>query len=113
MSFFLFKTIVTACMIAIVSELSRRFVLLSALLISLPLMSILTFIWVYIESRDPQKIITMSYEIFWLVFPSLTFFLILPFLLKLGVHFGWAMLLTCLGMSVLYTIAVWVIKLAG
>ena len=66
-------TLLTALIVAAVSELSRRFTLLSAMLIALPLTSILAFRWIYYESKDTQKIIEMSYSVFWLVIPSLLF----------------------------------------
>ena len=79
MGYLIVKTIVTTCVIVAVSELSRRFSLLAAALASLPLVSILAFIWMYLETKDTGKLIAMSYDIFWLVLPSLVFFLIFPF----------------------------------
>lgn len=102
MLYFLAKTLTTALVVAAVSELSRRFSLLAALLASLPLTSILAFIWMYHEQRDAAPIIRMSYDIFWLVLPSLAFFLMLPFFLKLGWPFVSALLSACLLMAVLY-----------
>ena len=107
---FLVKTLLTAVIIASISELSRRYSVLAAALASLPLISILSFIWIYTETGNTQKVINMSYDIFWLVLPSLAFFLILPILLKNGMAFGWAMLLSCIGMSVLYAIMIWLLK---
>ena len=107
---FLVKTLLTALIIASISELSRRYSVLAAALASLPLVSILAFVWIYMETGDTRKLIDMSYDIFWLVLPSLAFFLILPVLLKNGMAFGWAMLLSCIGMSVLYAVMIWLIK---
>lgn len=82
MGYFIFKTFITALLIAGVSEISKRFTFLASILAALPLTSILIFIWMYIEQKNVQKISTMSLEIFFLVIPSLIFFLILPLLLK-------------------------------
>jgi len=87
MTFYLFKIVITSLIIVTASELSKRFSLLSSLLAALPLTSILIFFWIYIEQKDINKIATMSLEIFFLVIPSLVFFLILPFLLKKGFGF--------------------------
>ncbi|PZP86427.1 MAG: hypothetical protein DI582_02865 [Azospirillum brasilense] len=89
--YFLIKTLITALIIAAISELSRRYTLWAALLASLPLTSILAFLWVYWDTKDTGKIIELSYSVFWLVFPSLAFFLILPLLLKHGLGFPTAM----------------------
>jgi hypothetical protein len=110
MALFIIKTLITALVIAAVSELSRRFTTLAALLVSLPLTSILAFIWIYWDSQDNAKIIEMSYSVFWLVLPSLLFFLVLPLLLKHGVGFPVAMLVSIASMAGFYSAAVWAVK---
>lgn len=102
MAYFIFKTTVTALIIALASELSRRFTFLSSLLASLPLTSFLIFIWVYFEQKDIPKISVMSQEIFFLVLPSLAFFIILPLLLKKGMSF-----FPALGLDVLITFLIY------
>jgi hypothetical protein len=110
MTQFLIKTLLTALIVATVSELSRRYTLWASLLVSLPLTSILAFIWIYAENKDSGKIIEMSYSVFWLVLPSLAFFLILPFLLKQGLAFPLAMGLAVVAMASLYSGTVWLYK---
>lgn len=112
MIYFIIKVLVTSLIVAVVSELSRRYTVWAALLASLPLTSILAFIWVYWDTQDSSKIIELSYSVFWLVFPSLAFFLILPVLLKQGMAFGWAMAASVTAMAVLYSGGIFVYKLA-
>lgn len=78
---FLIKTLVSALVVAAVSELSKRSTLLGGLLASLPLTSYLAFLWIYAETRDTAKIAVLSREILWLVAPSLIFFAVLPVLI--------------------------------
>lgn len=59
MAYFLIKTLITAILVAGISELTRRYTLWAALLASLPLTSILAFNWVYEEQKEPQKIIEL------------------------------------------------------
>ena len=113
MGYFLLKTFITALIVAGISELSRRYSLIAALLASLPLTSILALIWIYTDSKDTQKIIAMSYDIFWLVIPSLAFFLLLPSLLKLNVQFVPALLLSCAATAVLYGVSLWLYRSLG
>lgn len=87
MAYIVFKTFITSCVIVLVSEISKRFSFLASLLTALPLTSILIFIWMYIEQKNEEKIAAMSLEIFYLVIPSLVFFLILPLLIKKGFGF--------------------------
>ena len=55
MLYFLTKTILTAIIIIIVSEIAKKSSLLAAIIISIPLTSLLAFIWVYWESKDTEK----------------------------------------------------------
>lgn len=97
--YFLLKTLLSALVVAAASEISRRSTLLGAVLVSLPLTSLLAFGWVYYENRDPQQIITLSYDVAWLVLPSLIFFLVLPLLLKANIPFILAILMSCMAMA--------------
>lgn len=93
MEFFV-KVLVSALIVAGVSELARRFTLAAAILASLPFTSILAMIWLFRDTKDVEKISTLSTGIFWAVLPSLLFFLVLPALLKSGIRFPWAMLIS-------------------
>ena len=62
------------------------------------------------DTGDTGKIIELSYSVFWLVFPSLAFFLILPFLLKQGLTFPVAMTGAAAAMAGLYGIGIWLYK---
>ncbi|MDE3016617.1 MAG: DUF3147 family protein [Pseudomonadota bacterium] len=108
--YFLAKTLATALIVAAVSELARRYAVWAALLASLPLTSILAFIWVYWDTKDAGRIVDLSYSVFWLVFPSLAFFLILPFLLKHGLAFPAAMIIAIAAMAAIYGAGVWLFK---
>jgi hypothetical protein len=110
MTYFVLKTLITALLVAGVSELARRYSLMAAALASLPLTSILAFIWIYIDTKDTQKITELSYSIFWLVIPSLLFFLIVPILLKHGINFYLTIILSCLFMSAGYGLFIFLRK---
>ncbi len=109
--YFAIKTLLSVLIIAAVSELSRRYAFISALLLSLPLTSILAFCWIYYDSRDAQKIADMSYSVFWLVIPSLAFFLLLPVFLKNGMQFSLALLFSCAGTAAIYAIGIALVRL--
>lgn len=100
-----YKTLITALIIVAASELAKRYTLASALLLSLPLTSLLAFIWIYVESKDIGKIIEMSYSVFWMVIPSLAFFLILPLLLKAEMKFLSAILISSLVVAAIYGVS--------
>lgn len=81
------KIIITALLIAAISELGKRYSWVSAVLASLPLTSLIAMVWIYEETKDAQKVIDLSMSIFWMVIPSLVFFIVLPLLLKNGIKF--------------------------
>lgn len=110
MGYFLFKVLLSALIIAGVSELAQRISWLGALLASLPLTSILAMIWLYRDTGDKMQIAQLSYDIFYLVIPSLLLFLALPFLLKRGLSFYWALFSSALICSLAYLLTLWLMQ---
>lgn len=82
---FAVKVAVTVAVVVAVSEIARRNSLWAAVLASLPLTSLLAFVWLYVETGNAQGVAQLSLDIFWLVLASLPLFLVLPLLLR----FGW------------------------
>lgn len=72
MQFFI-KVIMSALIIAGVSELGRRYSLFAAVLASLPLTSILAITWLYYDTHDTEQVVQLTQLIFWVVLPSLIF----------------------------------------
>ena len=66
---------------------------------SIPLISVLAMIWLYIDTKDVARVTALASGIFWLVLPSLALFIALPLLLKQGFNFYLGM-----GASILLTI---------
>ncbi|MGZ8175090.1 MULTISPECIES: DUF3147 family protein [Methylobacter] len=87
MIYTIIKVIATSLLIVAISELSKRSSLLGALFASMPLISVLAILWLYIDTKDVAKVSDLATGIFWLVIPSLAFFVSLPILLKNGVNF--------------------------
>lgn len=104
---------ITALLVVGISEMAKRFNLWAAILASLPLTSILAMLWLYIENKDVQKISELSYGIFWMVLPSLLFFILLPVLIKWGVRFYPALLISCAAMAVTYPLYAIVLRRFG
>ncbi len=81
------KVLLTAVLVVAISEMAKRSTVLGGVLASLPLTSLLAFIWLYGETGDTAKIASLSSSIFWYVLPSLVLFLALPILLARGLDF--------------------------
>lgn len=82
MFYYVLKLAISAGLIVLVSEVSKRYSMLGGLLASLPLVSFLGIIWLYVDTRDAEKVSALSWDVFWLVIPSLSLFIALPLLLK-------------------------------
>lgn len=78
---------VTVLAVVAVTELGKRSSFWAAVLASLPLTSLLAFVWLYVDTGNGQAVAALSRSIFWLVLPSLSLFLVLPALLRSGWSF--------------------------
>jgi len=100
---FLVKVLISALVIALASELAKRDSFWGALLVALPLTSILAISWLYAETRDNLLVTRFARDIFLLVPGSLLFFL--PFLLETKTRLGF--MPNLLAGLVLLALAVW------
>lgn len=110
---FVVKVIVTAVVVASVSEIAQRSSFWGAVLASLPLTSLLAFVWIYVETGETQGIATLSQEIFWLVLASLPLFVILPRLLRTGWPFWPSLAIACAITAGAYISLVWLLGRIG
>ncbi|MFN3575035.1 MAG: DUF3147 family protein [Phenylobacterium sp.] len=102
MLYLLLKAAISGVIIALASEVARRFSGWGALIASLPLVSILGMIWLWRDTSDPQRLADHAQATFWFVLPSLPMFLLVPLLLRRGVGFWPALLGGCALTVVLY-----------
>jgi hypothetical protein len=102
MGFTLVKTLLSAIIITMVSEVAKRSPAFAALIASLPLVSVLGMIWIFNETNDIPRIAAHSEATFWFVLPSLPMFLVLPVMLRHGVGFYLALTLNCALTALLY-----------
>ncbi len=87
MLYYALKVIISALLIVAIAEIAKRSSGFAALLAALPLTSLLAFVWMKFEGVAVARIADLSSQIFWLVLPSLLLFLLLPWLIKLGMNF--------------------------
>ncbi|MFW5453422.1 DUF3147 family protein [Thioalkalivibrio sulfidiphilus] len=110
MAYYITKVIISALLIVLITEVAKRSSLIGAIIASLPVISILAFLWIHIETGDVQRIAELSRQIFWLVLPSLILFLALPILLKQNLHFYVALFLAMAMTSGAYLALFWMLK---
>jgi hypothetical protein len=85
--YYLTKIAITTVLIVAISEIAKRSSFAGALLASIPLVSVLAMVWLYVDTKDVEKVSALATSVFWLLLPSLVLFIALPFLLKTGLHF--------------------------
>lgn len=86
--YFVFKALLSGFIIALVTKLSDNFPVGGALVKSLPLTSFLVFFIMKYENKNNNEIAAMSWDILWMVIPSLLLFIILPLMLNKGFSFS-------------------------
>lgn len=102
MNYLILKALISGLIIAAASEVARRWPGIGGLIVSLPLVSLLTFLWLWRDTGDTERIAALSQSAFWFFLPSMPLFLLLPLMLRSGWGFWPAF-----GISVALTVALY------
>jgi hypothetical protein len=108
--YLLVKAAISGVLIALASEAARRSPNLGGLIASLPLVSILAFVWLWRDSNDPAAVASLAQSTFWFVLPSLPMFLVLPVMLRQGIGFWPSLIASSVLTMVLYAATFWLLK---
>ncbi len=103
MLYLVFKAGISGVLIAAASTLAKRYPGVGALIASLPLVSVLGMIWLWNDKPDADNMAAHASATFWYVIPSLPMFLLIPFILRLGIGFWPALIAGCALTIILYT----------
>lgn len=85
--FFLTKILISAFIIAFVSEIAKRYTLLGGLIAAMPITTLLSMIWIYFDKKDTALISNFLISVVFGTILSFLFFICAIFLLKKGVNF--------------------------
>ena len=108
--YLILKTLISALIIVIVSEIAKKYTWAAAIIVSIPLTSLLAFIWLYYDTKDVQKVIDLSLSTIVMTLPSIVFFIVLPFMLKFKYSFSFSIIVAIISTSVAYLIFISMIK---
>lgn len=98
MAWIITKYLITAALVVLVSEFAKRSDKLGALIAALPLVTVLTLIWLHVEKQPAAKVANHAWYTFWYVLPTLPMFLAFP---ALFARFGfWPALAACVVLTV-------------
>jgi hypothetical protein len=84
---FLLKAVLSGLIVAAVATVARRNPGFGALIGALPLISVMSMVWLWAETKDVGRMRAYAGSTFWYVLPSLPMFLLIPALLRAGVPF--------------------------
>lgn len=102
MGYLILKYAITAALIVAASEIAKRSDKFGAIILSLPLMTIITLFWLYMENQSTDKIANHAWYTFWYVIPTLPVFLLFPILLH-NFGFGWAIVFFIVGSTISFS----------
>jgi hypothetical protein len=97
------KAALSGVLIAIISEVGKRYPGIGGLIASLPLVSVLGMIWLWRDKPDAENMAAHVEATFWFVLPSLPMFLIIPWLMRNGASFWLSLVIGCVVTIVLYS----------
>ena len=107
------KGLFSGAVIVTASEIAKRSAVFGALVISLPLASIMSMTWLYNDTEDTAQVADFAESILWLVIPSMLLFVMLPFLLRRGWGFEAAMAAGIVATIIAYGLGIWAAQSFG
>jgi len=113
LAYYITKIFITTLLIVLISEIAKRSSFIGAILASIPLVSVLAMLWLYLDTKDVEKVSSLASSIFWLVLPSLVLFLLLPVLLKMGLNFYLSISLSIVATIISYWLMISVLNYYG
>lgn len=101
------KGVISGLVVVAASEAARRSSIWAAILVSLPLTSMLALGWLYADTRDAGAVADLSWAILLVVAPSVIFFVALPLLIRWGLPVPVSMLGASIAMIAGYVGYAW------
>ena len=108
MLYLIVKALLSGMIVAAASEVAKRYPAWGALIVSLPLVSILAMLWLWRDTHDPVRMTAHVEATFWFVLPSQPMFLLIPAMLRQGYSFWTALVAGCVLTIALYFAMTWI-----
>jgi hypothetical protein len=88
MKWLITKYLITAAVVVLVSESAKRSDRFGGFIAALPMITLLTLVWLHMENQPEVKLANHARFTFWYVLPTLPMFLAFPWLLH-RIGFWW------------------------
>jgi hypothetical protein len=108
MLYLVIKAGLSGIIVAIVSEVAKRWPGWGGMIASLPLVSVLAMIWLWRDTGDKMRLAAQAEATFWFVIPSQPMFLLIPWMLRRDWPFPAALAAGCALTILLYALTLWV-----
>jgi hypothetical protein len=100
------KAVLSGLLVAIAATIAKRQPALGSLIVSLPLVSVLSMIWLWRDGAGGEAMARYVQGTFWFFLPSMPMFLIIPALLRRGMGFWPALGIGCVATILLYLVMI-------
>ena len=100
------KVFISSAIIILVSEIAKKDNLIGGLIASIPVVSVLSMIWLYIDTNDIDKVKELANGILWMIVPSMSLFIVLPILINFGIKFYLSLTISILITIVCYLLTI-------
>jgi uncharacterized membrane protein (GlpM family) len=109
----LFKILFTAIIVVVISEIAKKSTLIAGIVASIPLTSLLAFIWLHFDTQDIESIRDLSRNILLMIPPSLTFFISLYFIVGWNVSFYLSLFISIILTAIVYWLYFYILSFLG
>ena len=109
----LFKILFTAIIVVVISEIAKKSTLIAGIVASIPLTSLLAFIWLHFDTQDIESIRDLSRNILLMIPPSLTFFISLYFIVGWNMSFYLSIFISIILTAIVYWLYFYILSFLG
>jgi|TARA_B100000902_G_C27320843_1_gene924366 uncharacterized membrane protein (GlpM family) len=109
----LFKILFTAIIVVVISEIAKKSTLIAGIVASIPLTSLLAFVWLHFDTQDIESIRDLSRNILLMIPPSLTFFISLYFIVGWNMSFYLSLFISIILTAIVYWLYFYILSFLG
>jgi uncharacterized membrane protein (GlpM family) len=109
----LFKILFTAIIVVVISEIAKKSTLIAGIVASIPLTSLLAFVWLHFDTQDIESIRDLSRNILLMIPPSLTFFISLYFIVGWNMSFYLSIFISIILTAIVYWLYFYILSFLG
>ena len=107
------RSLLAGSIVVAASELAKKSAVFGALVVALPLPSLLALTALYYDTRDASQVADFAESILWLVIPSLALFIVLPIMIRRGWGFEVSLAAGVIATIAAYALGVWSAQVIG